>query len=161
MNLGETLQSLPHAEHLQRIAVIEEALEWLHTPFVSEGRVKTAGTDCAQFLACVFINTHLIPPFEKEHLPEQWHLHTSEEKYIDRVLQHAGEIEGPPLPGDIALFHVKKAYAHGGIVLDWPKTIIHCLRRGGVQWGDPSRDAFLIMEQRQHPPRFFSVWNRK
>jgi hypothetical protein len=160
INLSEMLRNLPQIEHLQRIAVVEEAMDWLRTPYISEARVKGAGTDCAQFLAGVYINAGVLKPFDVPHYPGQWHLHSSEERYLREITKYAKEIEGPPLPGDIAVFHVKKAYAHAGIVVDWPQTIIHCLHRGGVQWGEASRDAFLIMEQRLFPPKFFTLWKK-
>lgn len=158
MTLAESLRDCSAKEHVQRITVIEEAISWLNTPFISEARVKGIGADCAEFPAGVFINAGLIAAFKVEHLPAMWHLHATEEEYIKRISVHLTEFDGPPLPGDVALFHVKKAYAHSGIVVEWPNRIIHCLNRGGVQWGDASRDAFLIMEQRQFPPKFFSFW---
>lgn len=153
-------ESVPLVERLQRLNVIKEAMEWLRTPYIAEARVKGVGADCAEFLAGVYINAGLIEPFHVEHLPARWHLHSSEEEYVKRISRYVGPIPGPPLPGDIALFHIKKAYAHGGIVIEWPGKIIHCLARGGVQWGDAGRDAILIMEARAFPPIFFSIWNK-
>lgn len=145
-------------EKVQRQDVVREALEWLGTPFISEARVKGVGTDCAEFLIGVYVNAGVMQPFKNPHLPRQWHLHATEEEYVKRLVPHVSEIWSDPLPGDIALFHVKKAYAHAGIVVEWPHKIIHCAYRGGVQWGDASRDAFLIMEQRDFPVRFFTHW---
>ena len=145
-------------EKVQRQNVVREALEWLGTPYISEARVKGTGTDCAMFLAGVFINAGLIEPFKVPHYPAQWHLHSSDERYLREITRFLSEIR-QPLPGDVAVFHVKHAYAHAGIVVEWPQKVIHCNIRGGVQWGDASREAFLIMEQRQFPPKFFSYWS--
>lgn len=161
MNLIQALGKCPIEEYEQRLSVIEEAETWLNTPYICEARVKGAGADCAQFLAGVYINARIIEPFKVPHYPAQWHLHSSEERYLRELVHYAHEISAPALPGDIAVFHVKRAYAHAGIVVEWPRRILHCLNRGGVQWGDASRDAFLIMEQRAFPPKFFSLWNHE
>jgi cell wall-associated NlpC family hydrolase len=161
MNLIQALGKCPIKEYEQRLSVIEEAETWLNTPFICEARVKGAGADCAQFLAGVYINAGIIEPFKVPHYPAQWHLHSSEERYLRELVHYAHEIPAPALPGDIAVFHVKRAYAHAGIIVEWPQRILHCLNRGGVQWGDASRDAFLIMEQREFPPKFFSLWNQE
>lgn len=161
MNLTEAMRECPVLEHTQRILVLEEAVSWLDTPYIAEARIKGAGTDCAQFLAEVYVHAGVVAPFKVVHHGALWHLHSSEELYLRELTKYAHEIQGPPLPGDIAVFHVKRAYAHAGIVIEWPTKILHCLQRGGVQWGDASRDAFLIMEQRQYPPKFFSLWKRE
>lgn len=158
MTPTQKLVGMPIAERVQRHNVVREAIEWIGTPYISEARVKGVGADCAELLIGVFTNVGLIEPFRKDHLPRQWHLHATEEQYINRIVGYLPEIPGPPLPGDVALFHVKHAYAHAGIVVDWPHKIVHCNHRGGVQWGDAGRDAFLIMEQRAFAPRFFSYW---
>lgn len=160
ISLTEQMADRTHAERIQRQNVIREAIEWIGTPFISEARVKGVGADCAEFMAGVFINAGLIKPFQVEHLPAMWHLHAPAEEYFKRISPYASPIDGPPIAGDFAFFHVKKAYAHAGIVVEWPHKIIHCVHRGGVQWGDASRDAFLIMEARTFPPKFFSFWAR-
>lgn len=155
--MAEALMKCPAREHVRRVCIIEEAISWLNTPFVSEARIKGVGSDCAEFLIGVYANAGMIEPFKTEHHPRQWHLHSTDELYLREIVKYAREVE-TPIPGDMAVFHVKKAYAHAGIVIDWPSKIIHCIDRGGVQWGDAGRDAFLIMEQREFPPKFFSVF---
>lgn len=156
--LTEQLAGCNLTEHCQRQIVVAEALSWLGTPHVREARIKGVGVDCAELLAGVFINSGLLEPFAIPHHGALWHLHASREVYLEEIGEYLYPKDSAPLPGDVALFHVKRAYAHGGIVIDWPTKIIHCLHTGGVQWGDASRDAFLIMEQRKWPPKFFTYW---
>lgn len=120
--------------------------------------MKGVGADCAQFLIGVYVGAGLLEPFKTPHLSSQWHLHATTEMYLERMIPYAKEIDSPPGVGDVATFHIKRAYAHAGIVVEWPHKIIHCLHRGGVQWGDASRDALLILEARTFPPKFFSYW---
>lgn len=158
IDLTSALTDIANAERVQRHNVVREATEWLKTPYISEARVKGVGADCAQFLIGVFVNCGLIDSFTVEHYPAGWHLHSNDERYLRDLTKYCGEISGPPLPGDVVAFHIKHAYAHAGIVVEWPRNIIHCTHKGGVQWGDASRDAFLIMEARKFPPKFFSYW---
>lgn len=139
-----------------RAQIVAEARSWIGTPYISSARVKGVGTDCAQFLVGTYVNAGVLAPFTIPHHPAQWHLHSGDERYLAELQKHSFEVSSPNV-GDMAVFHIKKAYAHAGIVIEWP-TIIHCLNRGGVQWGDASRDALLIMERRSFPVKFFSLW---
>lgn len=109
----------------RRQAVVDEALTWLRTPWHHEGRIKGAGVDCAQFLIGVFANVGLIDDFQTAHYPADWHLHRSERRFLNLLLQYADPVEAP-LPGDIAMFQYGWQEAHGSIVVEAEgPTIIH------------------------------------
>jgi len=107
----------------KRAAIVAEALSWTGTPFHHAARVKGAGVDCLMLLAEVYeragIVTRVDPPF---YVPD-WHLHRDAERYLDGLRSHASEIDGPPLPGDIALFRFGRTFSHGAIVTDWPRLV--------------------------------------
>ncbi|HVB17254.1 MAG TPA: hydrolase [Stellaceae bacterium] len=126
------------SEVARRQAVVDEARAWLGTPFHHAGRVKGAGVDCLMLLAEVYeragVTLHVEPPF---YVPD-WHLHRDAERYMEGLLRYAPTIDGPPLPGDIALFRFGRTYSHGAIVVDWP-CLIHAYWSIGVVWGDARR----------------------
>jgi cell wall-associated NlpC family hydrolase len=103
--------------------LIDEALAWLGTPYHHEARIKGVGVDCGQFPAAVFEACELIPHVEIEPYTCDWHLHRSEERYLQIVEQFFERVEHPQ-PGDLALFKFGRTISHGSIVVEWP-LIIH------------------------------------
>jgi len=118
-----------------RQAVVAEAQSWIGTPFHHAARVKGQGVDCLMLLAEVYERSgaagHIEPPF---YVPD-WHLHRDAERYMEGLLQYASPIDGPPLPGDVALFRFGRTFSHGAIVTEWPR-LIHAYWALGVVWGD-------------------------
>ncbi len=118
-------------EAAMRRGVIAEAESWLGTPFHHQGRVKgpEGGVDCAMLLFEVFkaafgSTDHW--PLTPDHFAysPQWHLHHSEEKYLQMIADLGGrEIPGPPQPGDLAVWKIGRTYSHGAIVAAWPEII--------------------------------------
>jgi NlpC/P60 family putative phage cell wall peptidase len=133
-----------------RATVVAEALTWIGTPFHHAARVKGAGVDCLMLLAEVYeragIAPHVEPPF---YVPD-WHLHRDAERYMEGLLAYAQPIDGPPLPGDIALFRFGRTFSHGAIVIEWPR-LIHAYWAIGVVWGDAT-----LHPLKDRPVRFFT-----
>jgi NlpC/P60 family putative phage cell wall peptidase len=110
-----------------REAVIAEALSWLRTPYHHRGSIKGVGVDCAQFPLAVYAACGLVERFDPGDYPPDWHLHRSDERYLNVVRARAREIEiAEVLPGDFVVFRVGRCFAHGAIVIDWPR-IIHAV----------------------------------
>lgn len=110
----------------QRAAVIAEAMTWLGTPFRNNAAVKGQGVDCAQLLAKVFANAGVVPPQNVEIYSPQFFLHHSEEKFLSYVLPLAREIAiGDAREADVVVYKIGRVFAHGAIVLEWPKAILH------------------------------------
>lgn len=131
-----------------RKGVLDEAHEWLGTPFHHEGRVKgkNGGVDCAQLLIGVYANAGQIEEFQTEHYPAQWHLHRSEEKYLSKLLDYAVETN-EPLPGDMALFHIGRTWSHGGIIVAWP-TVIHAWFQTTVELANAELEPLRSYERK-------------
>jgi NlpC/P60 family putative phage cell wall peptidase len=133
-----------------RAAVVAEAASWIGTPFHHAGRIKGGGVDCLMLLAEVYeragVTGHVAPPF---YVPD-WHLHRDAERYVEGLLSYARPIDGPPLPGDVALFRFGRTFSHGAIVADWPR-LVHAYWAIGVAWGDAS-----LYPLKGRPVRFFT-----
>jgi cell wall-associated NlpC family hydrolase len=135
-------------EEAARDAVDRVARTWIGTPYHDCAEVKGAGCDCATLLKCVMVEAGLLEDFKIEPYSPQHFLHSPVERYLGHVTAFAREI---PLErvkhGDIVLYKVAKAFAHGAIVIKpgWPH-IVHahfaarCVRRGfgnAVHLGKP------------------------
>lgn len=107
----------------QRAAVVKEARSWVGTPFHAEGRVKGVGADCATFILGVFENVGMLPHVELEHVPTDWHMHSSDTLYLKEILKYCHEVKDGK-PGDIVMLTYGKQAAHGAIIIDWP-TVAH------------------------------------
>ncbi len=148
----------PAAERAQRALVIAEARRWIGTPYHHMGRVRGAGCDCATFPAEVYAACGVVAPVAIEFYPPDWHLHRGTERYLAGVLEHALEVTSPA-PGDLVLWRMARAFAHGAIVLAWPR-IVHAVAGIGVIEDDGSSPtlAFGRAREGRRAHRFFSPW---
>lgn len=110
--------------------VLAEAREWLGTPYRHASNIKGVGVDCAMLPVAVFCGLGIVPEFDPRPYPADWMLHRSEERYLGWVERFADRCDTPE-PGDLALFHVGRCVAHGGIV-ETSETMIHADLRAGV-----------------------------
>lgn len=117
-----------------REQIVAEARGWLRTPYRHMARVKGAGVDCAMLLLEVYQATGLVPVFDIDFYPPDWHLHRGEERYLRHITEHAHQV-AVPQPGDVALFRFARCVSHGAIVVKWP-TVIHAYFRQGVVLAD-------------------------
>jgi cell wall-associated NlpC family hydrolase len=137
-----------------RRAVADEALTWLRTPYAHRQQLKGVGVDCAQFPLAVYAAVGVIAPVDAGLYCPQWHLHRSEELYLDAVRRLAREIAaGDARPGDFAVWRYGRTFSHGAILLEGT-GVIHALRGVGVTLGDRAVDEDL----RTRPMRVFSPW---
>ena len=144
-------------EHEQRRAVVAEALSWVGTPYHHAARVKGAGADCGLLLAAVYEAAGVLPRVDPGAYPHDWMLHRDEERYLELVQAHAREIEGPPQPGDTAVWRFGRTYSHGALVLEWPQ-IVHAFLPAGEVVVD---DALANQALASRPVRFFSPWGER
>ena len=119
----------------QRQRVVAEAQTWLRTPYHHMGRIKAGGTDCLMLLAEVYEAAGVIPHVDVPFYPPDWNLHRDAERYLQGLMRHAREIGGPPQSGDVAVFKFGRCFAHGAIVVSWPR-LIHAWCDAGVVFVD-------------------------
>jgi cell wall-associated NlpC family hydrolase len=137
----------------QRTSIVTEAREWVeaHTPYIPHGKLKGIGCDCATFILCVYHSLGLVPEIDIGEYSIQAHLHSADTQYADTILKYSDEIREPEaLPGDLVLWRVARAFAHGGIVVAFPQ-VIHSMNKHGVIYSDANVDDFL----KGRPRRFF------
>jgi cell wall-associated NlpC family hydrolase len=129
----------------QRVAVVAEAKTWLRTKYDHKQAVKGAGADCAMFPLAVYRACGLIPEsFVPPDYSPQWHLHQSEEIYLQTVAPLMWELAyEKPLPADFVIFKFGRTFSHGAIVVEWP-IVIHSYIPHGVQLSDALADGQLI-----------------
>ena len=154
-----------HAKEAQeRRCVVSEARAWRGAAYHHMARVRPdprtgerGATDCAQLLACVYHAAGLIAEVPLEYYPPDWHLHRGIERYLDKVIEYARETcpreSGGPLPGDLVLWRWGRCFAHGAIVVGWPR-VVHAMAGIGVLEEDIERNGMF----RGRPRRFFTLW---
>lgn len=147
------IKDRPVTEQAERLAVVQEALTWLGTPWHHQGRVKGAGVDCAMLLAECYEAAGLTTRVEPEPYPQDWHLHQGEELFQQEVERHAAKVDRTPLPGDIVLYRFGRTASHGAIVVAWPQVIHAYLRGAGEVILDDAEN------NRDLSRRFAGVWS--
>lgn len=150
-------------EKYERELVIKIAKEYLRTPYHHYGTVKGAGVDCLTLIIGIFKEAGLLRDVIVPKYSHEWHLHHSEEKYLNGLLKYSQEVEKPQ-PGDIALWKFGRCYSHGAIVIEWP-IIIHAYIGKGCVLEDVQTATWLnkIGESspdkgKKRPLKFFSYW---
>lgn len=118
-----------------REAIVTETLSWVGTMYHLGACIKGVGADCATLIYGIMRNVGIFEEQEIGIFSHDWFCHTSEEKYLQRVLRHAYKLtEGTTYrsleakPGCICLFRTpsSKVYNHGAIVIKWP-MIVHAI----------------------------------
>jgi len=118
------LETTLMTEAEQRDAVIAEALTWLGTPYHHHGRLKGVGVDCGQSLCAIYETAGMAAPLDLGAYSTAWHLHRSEELYM-QWLERAGAVRTDrPRAGDIALFRFGRTFSHGGVLVK-DEVVLH------------------------------------
>ena len=130
-----------------QLAIVEEAMRWIGTPYHHQGDVLGVGVDCAMLPVRVFTSLGLIPAdFDPRPYPPDWMLHRDEERYLGHIEQFARKVDDP-MPGDISLYRVGRCIAHGGIVINEQEMIHACIRarrvlRAEIEAGSSTHKGF-------------------
>ena len=135
----------------QRERVVAEAESWLRTPYHHMGRIKGGGTDCLMLLAEVYKAAGVVPHIDVPFYPPDWNLHRDAERYLQGLMLYARETAGPPQSGDVAVFKFGRCFAHGAIVVCWPR-LIHAWCDAGVVFADASQPPLVDRQKRLFDP---------
>ena len=109
----------------KRKEIIEEAKNWVGTPYLHQARVKglTGGVDCAMLVAGIAYNVGIIndeiikriPPY-----PVQWNMH-SDFPLLTTVMESFGCLHknnNEKQPGDILVFKIGRVPAHLAVLIE-------------------------------------------
>jgi cell wall-associated NlpC family hydrolase len=118
----------------QRAAIVAEAKSWQGTPYAEHVHVKGVGTDCGQILYAIYRACGLLPEVQ---LPKDYSIqvaqHRASTEYVEFVNRYFREIpEADVQPGDLVLYKLGLAYAHGAVIVAWPGYVIQAEMREGV-----------------------------
>ena len=106
-----------------RQAVVAEALNWCGTPWHHAAAIKGVGVDCAQLPRAIF-NAFGAEIRENDRYPRDWHLHRSEERFLQFMLEYCVEIEEEKLlPADLILWRIGRCFSHAGIYIGDGKVV--------------------------------------
>lgn len=141
-------------EEEQRASVVMEARRWIGTPYHHQADILGAGVDCGMLLVRVYVDSGIVTAFDPRPYSVQWHLHKDDERYLGAMMACSKEVE-TPLPGDMAVWKIGRAYAHGGIVVRWPLVVHAYQPEGMVVESDISLQGPLSENKNR---RFFSPW---
>lgn len=140
-------------EQSQREAVVAEALTWLGTKFHHCADVKGAGVDCAMLLYRSFVDTGVITDKpDPRPYSTQWFLHKKDrDDFVNMVRFLGGHEVEKPKRGDICVWKVGHAYAHGGIMMN-ENEFVHA-------WAGDGMVTTTLMEHAPHKlVRYFTFW---
>lgn len=148
---------MPGGEAAQRAAVAAEALAWLRTPYHHHARVRGVGVDCVQILCAVYEAAGVVPHVEPGDYAHDWHLHHSDELYLQGLLR-LGAVEFDPAVqtpalGDVALFRFGRCWAHGAILATPEGQLVHAYLGRGVVLSRLDEEPLAGRQV-----RWFTVW---
>jgi len=146
----------------QRAAIQAEALRWLGTPYHHGADVLGAGVDCLMLLVRVYAAVGLIPPHtDPRPYAHQWHLHHSDELYLQGLERFARPLPAGAAPevGDVALWRFGRAFSHAGLLVRLPGQaelqVLHALKDAREVTVQPLDSAHLA----GRACRFFSLFD--
>lgn len=142
--------------------IVQEALQWIGTPYHHQARVKGIGVDCAQLLVGVALNIGLIDDEDLKKIPlnysPEWNIHNREEVMLG-ILETMGcrPVVGTPAPGDIIAFRVGRAYGHLGIIVT-STEFVHAELQGSTKGSENGKVVRVHMagEWSKLEKRFFT-----
>jgi len=157
-------------EQQQRNTVVALARTWVGTPYRTGACVRgpDGGVDCANLPAAVYQEAGMVEKFEVEYYPPDWHLHQGAERYLNRVMMYGRELpEGElPKPGDMVVWRFGRCFAHGAIVVEWPR-VIHAFVRTPCGYANAEQDHLLKYVGENGPDKgkervrkFITLWGR-
>jgi cell wall-associated NlpC family hydrolase len=146
------------AERQQRMAVVDEAMTWLGTPYHHCADVKGIGVDCAMILMRTYSVAGLVEFVDPRPYPPEWHLHHSEEMYVAWLERMGARRVQAPALGDVVLFRFGRCFSHGSVVVAMPGAldetqVVHAYLNRGVHL-TRLREEPLAGRDRQ----FWSLW---
>jgi cell wall-associated NlpC family hydrolase len=151
----------------ERLNVVESSRRWLGTPYHHRASVLGAGVDCAQLVLEAFVGAGLEERFDPGEYNRDWHLHRSEERYLEFVERYMTWVDQsygedklslrPKTfvckPADVLMFRVGRTFSHAAIVTRWP-YIIHAYFPARMV----EEVSIIGTPMAERPMRVYSYW---
>ena len=115
----------------KRNAICQAALSWMQTPYHHHARVKGVGVDCANLLVAAYHEAGLAENIDLGFYPHDWHMHRSQEMFLEWVDKVGLRRIDSPKMGDVAVFKFGRTFSHGAIMTS-ANTAIHSYIDMGV-----------------------------
>lgn len=150
-----------------RMAIVEEALTWVGTPFVNCADIKgpAGAVDCAMLLVRCYVDTGRLAPFDPRPYPPNWHIHRNEQRFLGWIQDRLGahEVLEPKL-GDVVIWQFGRCFAHGAILINTAE-VVHAYAIAGMTLvsglTEPSLDKVTLAgKDYPRPRKFFDVWTQ-
>ena len=111
--------------------IAESARGWLGTPHINGARVKGKGVDCGMLLIASLEDAGLIEKDSIEITPysNEWHLHHSEEWFLQYVSEHCDKVDELQ-EGDFILYQYGRCISHGAVYVG-DNVVCHSLVNAG------------------------------
>jgi len=149
-----------------RMAIVQEGLSWIGTPFVNCGDIKgrDGAVDCAMLAVRCYVDTGRLAPFDPRPYPPDWHRHKSEQRFLGWIQDTLGacEVEAPRL-GDVVVYQFGRCFSHSGITIN-STEIVHAFYIAGCvlvsDMDEPVlKSVTLAAKDYPRPRKYFDVWN--
>jgi len=154
-------------EARKRYLFITEALTWVGTPFqdCADIKGKNGAVDCAMLLVRSAVDTGLLSPFDPRPYAPRWHLHRSEEKFINIIKDDLGaeEVIAPKL-GDVVVWQFGRTFSHGAIIVN-NEEVVHAYYAAGLCLisrldEDVLRFVSVGNTNFSRPVKYFDLWSK-
>ena len=140
-----------------RAALVAEARSWIGTPYVPMAAIKGVGADCGQSIIKIYAAAGVAPDFTPAPYCQDWHMHNSQERYLEYVEAHLTQVENPGL-GDVVVFKFGLCFSHGGIITNLnPLTLVHAWMRGRSVT-EERIDRNDVLTKKALARRYYSKW---
>ena len=127
-----------------RQIVLQAAQSWQGTPYHHAAKLPGIGVDCVMLLVAAFQTAGLLDPaYDPRPYQKDWHLHRSEERYLQGLHLVADPVSVPE-PADIVLFKFGRCVSHAGIVIAWPLILHAWIEQRMVVQTDVSKSPALL-----------------
>jgi len=149
-------------EDQERQAVVDAAIAWRGTPYMQMGYRRGPGgaVDCSMLLVGAWVDAGIFEPFDPRPYPPEWHMHRSEERYLEWLDMIALRTETPRI-GDVVCWLVGHCFAHAGIIVSDTEVVhAYVTHRQCSKTSIDNPELSRLDINFKRPRIFFDMWGR-
>lgn len=152
-------------EAQERVAVIDEGLSWIKTPFIDCGDVKgpKGAVDCAMLQVRTFVDTGILEPFDPRPYSPDHMRHSLKEEFLGWIAPRSRQVK-TPRPGDVAVYLFGLVFSHCGLIIN-SQEIVHAYKRARMVMVSRMDEDFFNFAATHHnrwhrKVMYFDCWSR-